>query len=67
MPPPKRPPEKPKNVFKTLKRIFSYLSDDKLLLVFFFLGIVIIFLLRKVKRSFQRILSQRTTTPSEAV
>ena len=41
MPPPKRPPEKPKNVFKTLKRIFSYLSGNKLLLVFFFVGIVV--------------------------
>ncbi|MBO5754741.1 MAG: ABC transporter ATP-binding protein, partial [Clostridia bacterium] len=41
MPPPKRPPEKPKNVFKTLKRIFSYLSGDKFLLVLFFLGIIV--------------------------
>ncbi len=41
MPPPKRPPEKPKNVFKTLKRIFSYLSGNKLLLVFFFIGVVV--------------------------
>ena len=41
MPPPKRPPEKPKNVFKTLGRIFSYLSGNKLLLVIFFLGIVV--------------------------
>ena len=41
MPPSKRPPEKPKNVAQTLKRIFSYLSDSKLLLITFFLGVVI--------------------------
>ena len=41
MPPAKRPPEKPKNVGLTLKRIFSYLSDSKILLFAFFFGVVI--------------------------
>ena len=41
MPPPKRPPEKPKNAIKTLVRIFSYLSDNKTFLAFFFLGVVV--------------------------
>ncbi len=41
MPPPKRPPEKPKNVLGTFKRIFSYLSGNKFLLILFFLGIVV--------------------------
>ncbi len=41
MPPPKRPPEKPKNVPATLKRIFSYLSESKFLLVIFFCGVVV--------------------------
>ncbi len=41
MPPPKRPPEKPKNVWGTLKRIFSYLSGNKILLILFFLGVIV--------------------------
>ncbi|MBR2615953.1 MAG: ABC transporter ATP-binding protein [Clostridia bacterium] len=41
MPPPKRPPEKPKNVFRTVKRIFSYLSGNRLMLTLFFLCIVL--------------------------
>jgi len=41
MPPQKRPPEKPKNVFGTLKRIFSYLSGNRVLLMLFFLGVVV--------------------------
>ena len=41
MPPPKRPPEKPKNVAATFKRIFSYLSGNKFLLILFFAGVII--------------------------
>ena len=41
MPPAKRPPEKPKNVVGTLKRIFSYLSESKYLLILVFLGIIV--------------------------
>ncbi len=41
MPPPKRPPEKPKNVFGTLKRIFSYFADYKSLLILFFVGLIV--------------------------
>ena len=41
MPPVRKPPEKPKNVFGTLKRIFSYLSESRLLLILFFLCIVL--------------------------
>ena len=40
MPPPKRPPEKPKNVAATLKRVFSYLSESKFLLIVFFCCVV---------------------------
>ncbi len=41
MPPPKRPPEKPKNVFKTLKRVFSYVAESRFFLILFFFCVVI--------------------------
>jgi len=41
MPPPKRPPEKPKNIFGTLKRAFSFLSESKIPLVVFFSCVLI--------------------------
>ncbi|MBR4288138.1 MAG: ABC transporter ATP-binding protein [Clostridia bacterium] len=41
MPPPKRPPEKPKNVFGTLRRIFSYLSESRSLIVLFFVCVIV--------------------------
>jgi len=41
MPPAKRPPEKPKNVFGTLRRIFSYLSESRALIALFFVCVII--------------------------
>jgi len=41
MPPAKRPPEKPKNVLGTLKRIFSYLSESRFLLIAVFVCIAL--------------------------
>ena len=41
MPPQRKPVEKPKNVFSTLKSIFSYLSHDKLALIIIFAGIIL--------------------------
>ena len=41
MPPPKRPPEKPKNAFGTLCRVFSYLSKSRALIALFFLCVII--------------------------
>ncbi len=41
MPPPKRPPEKPKNVFATVKRVLSYLSESRPLLILFFVCVLL--------------------------
>ncbi len=41
MPPPKRAPEKPKNIVGTFKRIFSYLSGNRFLLILFFIGVIV--------------------------
>ncbi len=41
MPPPKRPPEKPKNVVATMRRIFSYLSERPFLLAIFFVCVIL--------------------------
>ncbi len=41
MPPSKRPPEKPKNIFGTLRRIFSYLSESRSLISLFFVCVIL--------------------------
>jgi len=41
MPPQKRPPEKPKNPMKTIRRIFSYLSESRFLLAVFLFCVIL--------------------------